>query len=171
MATYEDRFNTTTGDQTFTGSIDPAGGFTGTGGLATSTNAGLVKKHLKIRKGPAGFFDGVGASNLLPLANIPQGTYRVIVSVAETTASATKNSYVYPHLNGSPYGVQLGITGFGLSKDATIANVSNVRIIDFPNPTNTFHLDVIVDAGSRLSGPEYTLERLENSETITTEWD
>ena len=42
MATYESRFNTTTGDQTFTGSIDPAGGFTGTGGLVTTSSAGLV---------------------------------------------------------------------------------------------------------------------------------
>jgi len=147
MATYESRFNTTTGDQTFTGSIDPAGGFTGTGGLATDTVAGLLppptlmSDELATSLGFKEYFHGTNYNG----------------GVAPTVSNMTVDRAVF-----IPYQTQAGewrlrfnIVGVGTgNNDAYALTINGVL---FKNITNYYQAIAILDMNTQgITGRSHT---------------
>jgi hypothetical protein len=80
------------GDKTFTGAIDASGGFTGTGGEATPTVAGLLKAPRVQRKERTSNFGGTGEITELTFNNLTIGQwYRSsgVIQISGTSASST----------------------------------------------------------------------------------
>ena len=88
-----------------------------------------------------------------------------------------------PQLNGSSITYGANVWEIGHRDDAGAAfngytpGMSSSRIITFPTADiagvgqNTFNLSIVIVAGAIIKAPEYSLEKLENYEEITTEWD
>ena len=146
--------------------------------LATANTAGFVKKNPYVFKVSDQQYTA-NFTNVLQIDNLPQGTYKMTLGARQFFTQPDDSSLISPQLNGS--GVFLGAQGIivGLSETGGATGENNVvlqgytfvSIIDAPNATNTFWIDGTITSGSNMVNPYYILERLENAEEITTEWD
>lgn len=145
-------------------------------GSATSADEGLVRLNGILQKE-----DTVGgaasSTGNLSVLNVPQGTYRVTVGGRYFFQSSDANCYITPQLNNADISLGGGAWFVGPRSSAGIAGelgyiggLAGVLIVDFPNATNSFDLNYTISGTSGVSIPYYTLEKLENTDEITTEW-
>lgn len=118
-------------------------------------------------------------TNILPVTNVPQGLYRVTVGARAVRGANDQSSYVKAILNGSDlsalnnYFVLVGHIGSNSIGDDSVRiyGLTWVGIAEFPNPTNSFHLDITISSSGAIERPFYILEKLDPYTQITTEWD
>ena len=119
-------------------------------------------------------------TNILPVTNVPQGLYKVtfgcrffqcpdgatVAAVAKLNG-ATLTGENFP--NGAFVGRITNFTGDG----SRGYGITTVVIANFPNATNSFHLDITISGPNSplLQDPFYILEKLDPYTQITTEWD
>lgn len=148
-------------------------------GLATTDAAGLVKKNEVVEYSEQTTHT-VSATGRLLKSNIPGGIYIVTVGMYYSRSPDAGSAYINPQLNGAnlipdglnPWRCGATATSSVTGEVSSEYGTSCTRTIDFPVGNNSFEIDVsLVGANALITGPYYSLERLNNSEKITTEWD
>jgi hypothetical protein len=147
---------------------------------ATSSVRGTVKKNRLLYKVSDQAYTAStpgGLIGILPVTNVPQGLYKVTIGAEYINQRSDQECTIQPQLNGSSVSIASGVWHFGYrnsgaSGDATYApGDSSTLLVNFPNATNSFSLNFEVGTLGGVQRPYYILEKLENYEEITTEWD
>lgn len=147
---------------------------------ATSSVRGTVKKNRVLYKADSTSRSGPFSSDLLTISNLPAGKYRATVGARGFRQSPNASARINPKLNGAELNIPSGaswivgpITTTSLTgEQMNLYGVSSTRIIDVPTDGSSFTLGIdVTDSDDFVDRPYYILEKLENYEEITTEWD
>lgn len=139
---------------------------------ASTPRIDAIERQILQKKFDVIYTDADDATVLGAISNVPQGTYRVVLGArALDTAGSGIDAGITPQLNAS--NIPLGGSNFQLNYRNTDVNrgVSTELIVEFPNPTNSFQITLQIDSGAIVDGPFYILEKVDETEIITTEWD
>lgn len=140
---------------------------------AASSAIGAVKKNRFVTKRYASKIssDTSSGSSTLPLTNLPQGVYKIKMYADYFYSSAsTGKAVMVLYVNGNIL-QSLGINdNTTISSQAYLPGMSSELIFEAPNTTNTLVINYEVTSGL-VARPAYILEKIENYEEITTEWD
>lgn len=158
---------------TRTGAVRLNADFEGTG-----DSFGFVKKNKTLVQESTVNYT-TNTTGILSKTNIPDGIYKITVGADYYYQQTGANVYITPQLNNSAVPIPGGDTWeIGPRDDASVSpqtymqGFSSTRIVTLGNGTNSFDLDITISGGSSfLNKPYYILEKLENYEEITTEWD
>ena len=158
----------------FTGSVDAAA-------LpeATSSAIGAVKKNRIIQKQSTSVYQS-DDSDILVLNNVPAGFYRVTLGAQVFKSSEAGAARLWFKVNGSQYLIPGTSNKWEVGNSSTTAFTgeaqldtgrSGTRLIELSS-TSSISIDVnAAGTAPTIQQPYYILEKLENYEEITTEWD
>jgi hypothetical protein len=141
---------------------------------------GMVKANGLLQKSSDSAYTTT-TSGILSITQAPEGKYKVTVGANYYYGDANnEEAVIIPQLNNADItvpGTASTSWTIGHDDDGAVETENYIRgftstlIIDFPNATNSFDLDIQITSGGILSRPWYILEKLENVVEITTEWD
>ena len=146
---------------------------------ATSSAIGAVKKNRIIQKQSTSNYSS-DASDILTLNNVPAGFYRVTLGAQTFKSSEAGAARLFFKVNGSEYLIPGTSIKWEVGASSTTSFTgeaqldtgrSGTRLIELSS-TSSISVDVnAVGTAPNVSLPYYILEKLENYEEITTEWD
>ena len=143
----------------------------------TSLKIVLTKNGI-LEKGNAGLVTTT-ATDQLQITNLPIGLYKLEIGARSfTTDGGTDEAYITARLNDtnatsvSGVVIRAGTNQEGSITEASVTNGASVQHLISVTSISTFDLDIFISgANSSIRALYYRLEKLENAEQITTEWD
>lgn len=146
---------------------------------ATSTAIGSVRKNRVLQK-ISGTTFGASATSILQSTNVPAGTYRVTMGAGLFKSADEGVARIFLLINGSrliftgSVAWEVGNSSSGsLTYEAQLdAGTSGTLIVTLSSVSSvSLDVEVLGTGGPSVRNPYYILEKLENYEEITSEWD